>query len=231
SAARSLVTDDGLDPGRVHVVGCGRNIEPTASVTHDWTTPRFLFVGNDWRRKNGDGVVRAFRQLRETVPSARLDVAGVHPRLDVDGVAVHGPLRLDRSGDRERLADLFAGATCLVMPSFSEPFGIVYVEAASFGIPSIAGNVGGTSTSVGAGGVLVDPTDDAAIVGAMRWLADPAVAAETGALAARRADQFTWRKVAERLVRAAGVAVPGGRELAGFIEADTAGVDLEDMQP
>lgn len=231
SAARSLITDTGLDPGHVHVVGCGRNIEPTGTVTHDWSTPRFLFVGNDWHRKNGDGVMRAFLRLRNAVPNARLDVAGGHPRLNEDGVTAHGPLRLDSIGDRQRLADLFAGATCFVMPSFAEPFGIVYVEAASFGLPSLAGNVGGTTTSVGDGGMLVDPADDAAIFSAMLRLADPACTTELGARAGRRAEQFTWRKVAERLLRATGLPAPDGRELARFIEADTPDVNLKDVPP
>jgi hypothetical protein len=231
SAAQSLVADNGLAAVRVHVVGCGRNIEPTDTVSHDWSKPRFLFVGNDWNRKNGDAVIRAFRRLRTTMPVAQLDVAGGHPLLHEDGVNTHGPLRLDQAEDRARLAALFAGSTCFVMPSYAEPFGIVYVEAASFGIASIAGNIGGTTTSVGNAGVLVDPSDDTAILEAMQRLADPRCAAEMGARAAGRADQFTWRKVAERLLRATGLPAFDGRELAGFIEADPAGGELGENEP
>ena len=38
------------------VVGFGRNCEPRP-VPRDWREPRFLFVGVDWQRKNGEAVV------------------------------------------------------------------------------------------------------------------------------------------------------------------------------
>lgn len=220
AAARSLVIDDGLDARRVHVVGCGRNIEPDGPVERDWSAPRFLFVGNDWARKNGDAVLRAFTRLRADHPGAHLDVAGGHPPLDVKGVIAHGPLRLDQPADRQRLQSLFAGATCFVMPSRAEPFGIVYVEAASFGVPSIGSASGGPITAIGDGGVLVEPGDDEALLAAMRRLADPAEARRLGQRALARSTRFTWRKVAERLYRATGLPAPDGVALAEFLDAD-----------
>ncbi len=217
-AADALVDAHGIDRRRVHVVGCGRNIVPRGPVVHDWSTPRFLFVGNDWQRKNGPAVMSAFRTLRHRHPGARLDVAGGHPPLDAAGVRGHGQLRLDRPEDRRRLAALFTGATCLVMPSTVEPFGIVYAEAAGFGVASIAGNIGGTTTAVGAGGLLVDPTDHRALVDAMETMADPATAQRLGRLAAQRAPALTWRKVAERILRAAGIAPPDVGALAAFLD-------------
>lgn len=220
AAAQSLVADDGVDPHRVHVVGCGRNIEPDGPVEHDWSVPRFLFVGNDWARKNGQAVLRAFGRLRQVHPDAHLDVVGGHPPLDVGGVTPHGPLRLDRPADRGRLRSLFASATCFVMPSWSEPFGIAYVEAASFGVPSIAGTTGGTSTAVGDGGILVDPADDGALLAAMSELANPAEASRLGRRALARSARFTWRQVAQRLYRATGLAPPEGVELADFLDVE-----------
>ena len=153
-------------------------------------------------------------------------MVGGHPRLGVEGAVGHGQLRLDRPADRVRLAGLFSAATCLVVPSLSEPFGIVYVEAAAFGGPSIAGLVGGTATAVGDGGLLVDPRSDGAILDAMRRLADPPTAGRLGARARRRSVRFTWRQVAERLLRAAGLPHPHGAPLADFL--DDAGADAPD---
>lgn len=217
-AADALVREHGIDRQRVHVVGCGRNIVPRAPVVRDWSTPRFLFVGNDWRRKNGAGVLSAFAEVRRRHPDACLDVAGGHPPLDVPGVVGHGQLRLDRREDRRRLAALFTAATCFVMPSTHEPFGIVYAEAAGFGLPSIAGNIGGTATAVGAGGLLVDPGDQAALVGAMTTMTDPLTAQRLGRQAAQRAPAFTWRNVAQRMLRAAELHLPELGELAPFLD-------------
>jgi len=223
-AARSLVADHGLDAASVHVVGCGRNVDVAPPPARDWSTPRFLFVGNDWARKGGDTLLRCFARLRRERPDARLDLAGTHPPVDVEGVSGHGPLRFDQPASRARLERLFAEATCFVMPSRLEPFGIVYVEAAAAGLASIGTNRGGTATSIGDGGVLVDPNDDGALLDAMRRLADPTEAATLGACAQRRAEQFTWRKVAERLLRASGVTAGDDADLAPFVDQQPATV-------
>ena len=52
-----------------------------------------------------------------------------------------------------------------------------------------------------------DPDDDEALAAAMLEFSDPFVAASLGAKALRRAELFTWRKVAERILRA--LALPG----------------------
>lgn len=204
-AADALVAAHRIPAARVHVVGCGRNVEIEPPSERDWSTARFLFVGNDWARKNGDGVVRAFARLRDKVPSASLDLVGGHPPIDVDGVTGHGRLSFARATDRPALEALFAGATCFVMPSHLEPFGIVYLEAAAAGVPSIGTTRGGTATSVGDGGILVDPEDEDALVEAMVQMTDPDTAQAYGAAALRRSADFSWRKTTERIVAATGL--------------------------
>ena len=113
-AASSIISDYGIPPEKVHVVGVGRNFEPGGTALgHDWSPPRFLFVGREWERKNGPRVLAAFARLRTEVPDARLDVVGEHPPLRADGVVGHGVLRLDDGSDRGRLAELFAEADVL----------------------------------------------------------------------------------------------------------------------
>ena len=63
-AADSVIRDYGIAPAKVHVVG--HRLQPRAPAgERDWSRPRFLFVGMDWARKNGAGVLRAFARLRE----------------------------------------------------------------------------------------------------------------------------------------------------------------------
>jgi glycosyltransferase involved in cell wall biosynthesis len=202
-AARSVVEDYGIAPEKVHVVGVGRNHEPPAGP-RDWSSPRFLFVGREWERKNGPRVVRAFARLRRELPDATLDVAGHHPPLEEPGVTGHGFLRLSDPGDRARAEELFRRATCFVMPSLHEPSALAYVEASVAGLPIVGTVEGGSELLIGDGGILVDPRDDDALLDAMRRLADPATAERAGALARERSELFTWRKVAERLLRALG---------------------------
>jgi glycosyltransferase involved in cell wall biosynthesis len=205
--ADSVIGDYGIPPERVFVVGLGQNHAAGEPAPRDWSTPRYLFVGVDWERKNGPAVLGAFAAVRERIPAAQLDVVGGHPRIEQAGVVPHGPLSLARSADRERMAELYRRATAFVMPSLHEPAGIVYVEAAGAGVPSIGTTDGGAATMIGPGGVVVDPRDPEALLGAMLELADPETARRLGELAYRHSTLFTWERIAERLIRA--MAIPG----------------------
>ena len=179
------------------------NHEAPEPAARDWSVPRYLFIGIDWARKNGPVVLEAFAHVRERHPGARLDVVGGHPPIEQDGVMGHGRLSLVRPEDRARIAALYREATTFVMPSLHEPAGIVYLEAAGAGVPSIGTTNGGAATMIGPGGIVVDPLERDAIVEAMLTLADPDTARRLGGGPAphRHAQLFTWRKVAERLLQ------------------------------
>lgn len=201
-AARSVIEDYGQPPDRVKVVGVGPNLRPRPVPGRDWSRPRFLFVGLDWQRKNGARTVQAFAGVRERHPKAELHLVGRHPRIDVPGVIEHGPLSLRATADRARLETLFEQATCCVVPSVHEPAGHVYAEAGLAGIASIGTTNGGAGTIIGDAGLLVDPHSHEEIAAAMVRLADPQVAAALGARALARSKLFSWRAIAERLLRA-----------------------------
>jgi glycosyltransferase involved in cell wall biosynthesis len=201
ATADSISADYGIDADKIHVVWAGRNFEPRP-ISRDWSRPRFFFMGYDWERKNGRLVLQAFSRLKARVPDARLAVAGDHPRIDMEGVAAHGAVDFSDPSRRAHAESLFESATCFVMPSRFEPFGIVYVEAAAAGVPSIGTLVGGARDAVGEGGLLVDPTDENALVDAMATMCNPDRASAMGAAALKRAHLFTWKAVAQRMIDA-----------------------------
>ena len=164
-------------------------------------------MGKDWERKNGPAVVRAFERLRADIPEARLDLVGGHPPVDSPGVTGHGVMRLDDPVERGRLDQLFSRATCFVMPSLFEPFGLVFAEASAAGVPSIGTTVGGCADLLEGCGRVIDPSDEEALLAAMAELAVPAVAERLGLSARERAKAFTWAEVAGRVIRAL---EPGG---------------------
>jgi len=216
-AAESITKDYGIPVDKVHAVGVGANYEfgEGEAQERNWLKPRFLFVGKDWERKNGPAVVAAFEKVREKFPDARLDLVGGHLRIAQEGVIGHGLLAMAEPTDRAKLTALFNEATAFVMPSLHEPAGSVYIEAGAAGIPSIGTNNGGAATCIGDGGYVVDPASPGELIDAMLRLCNPATAKRLGALAREHAKQFTWRKVAERLVRALGIP---GLDLTGFAE-------------
>ncbi len=104
---------------------------------------------------------------------------------------------------QDELADWFAAATTVAVPSYNESFGLVAVEAQSVGTPVVAASVGGLTTVVdhGRSGLLVDSHDPRDWAAALRRiLSDPILRARLSAGALTQAADFTWDRTAERTV-------------------------------
>jgi len=199
-AADSVIHDYGIPESKVAVVGFGSNVtcEP---VPKDWERPRLLWVGVDWHRKGGDILLEAFSKA--AIPGARLDLVGHHPAVDVPNVRGHGVVR-----NTQRLRALFEQATLFVLPSRFEPYGIVFIEAASAGTPVLGTDTGGARYSVGPSGETVPPNDVDALVHAIRRMTDPQIAGSYVLPAIAHARQHTWDAVALRVIEAVTSAVP-----------------------
>jgi glycosyltransferase involved in cell wall biosynthesis len=199
----ALEAEYGVARERIAEVGIGANVVSPPVEGRDWSVARFLFIGVDWERKGGDRVLAAFRELRTAVPEAALELVGRTPGVSEPGVTDHGWIDMRTPDGLERLLAAFRRATCFVMPSRFEPFAIVHAEAGLAGVPSIGTTVGGVDAVIGPAGVTVPPGDHAALVRAMRELADPETARRYGEKAREHALRFTWenvvRRIAERL--------------------------------
>ncbi|QIB34270.1 glycosyltransferase [Ancylobacter pratisalsi] len=108
-------------------------------------TPRFLFVGRIAVEKRIDDLLQAFAGLVEVHPSAELVIVGsgaeearLRQLAQQLGVAERTQFTGPQSG--EALWDQYRRATCLALPSSSEPWGLVVNEALAFGCPVVASN-------------------------------------------------------------------------------------------
>lgn len=104
-------------------------------------------------------------------------------------------VHFQRPVGQDRLADWFRAASTLVMPSYSESFGLVAIEAQAAGTPVVAAAVGGLPVAVrdGVTGILVPGHNPAHYADALRrFVADPALTDRMGAAAARHAESFGW---------------------------------------
>ena len=102
------------------------------------------------------------------------------------------------------LSTFYRAADAVVVPSRSESFGLVALEAAACGTPVIASDVGGLTTLVdhGGSGFLVPDRDPVAFAArADEILADPRLAADLAAGGVRIARDYTWSTTAARLRR------------------------------
>lgn len=102
------------------------------------------------------------------------------------------------------LSTYYRAADVVIVPSRSESFGLVALEAAACGVPVVASAVGGLLTLVdhGGNGFLVpdrDPLAFARHIDAI--LSDPLRAARMGRIGGQRASRYTWHAAAARLRR------------------------------
>ncbi|MQA86121.1 MAG: glycosyltransferase [Streptosporangiales bacterium] len=96
---------------------------------------------------------------------------------------------------QDLLAEWYRAATAVVVPSYSESFGLVAIEAQACGTPVVAAAVGGLRTAIrdGVSGVLIDDHDPGRYADALRRIVgDPAWRKELSAGAVRHAERFGW---------------------------------------
>lgn len=148
----SVLTDYGIDPAKVTTAECGFDLTPWIAADRD--TPdrdplRCVFVGRPHARKGWDILLQAWKQVRNELPEARLEVVGFQAD-PVDGVTYRG-----RLSDTE-LQSLIGASRLLLMPSRIEGFGLVAAEAIAAGTPVVGCTVAGLRSVVDSGrsGVL-----------------------------------------------------------------------------
>jgi starch synthase len=159
--------------------------------------PTIVFVGTSMERKGGNTLVRLHQEyLRETCD---LVLVTRDPVADLPGVRVVSDLV---SGD-DRLWDILADADLMCFPSGMDQAPNVILEAGAAGLPVVASTVGSIPEMVvdGETGLLVEHTDEEALLAALRLLlADGVRRRRMGAAAhARIAECFDIRTTAARL--------------------------------
>lgn len=113
---------------------------------------KLLFVGVEWTRKGGDIALEVATALNHQGLETELHVVGCVPPVDAPSfVKVHGFINRTTPAGRSALADLFQSAHFLIFPTRADTFGVVISEAASFGVPTLATEVGGIASVVKAG--------------------------------------------------------------------------------
>lgn len=175
--------------------------------------PVVLFVGRIQALKGVDVAVQAFAALGR--PDATLLIVGGASGEDgaaelarvqrmVAQLGLSGRVQFVPPQQHHMLSTYYRAADVVWVPSRSESFGLVALEAAACGIPVVASAVGGLESLVDHGrtGYLVpgrDPEVFAKYTAAV--LDDPTLAAALGAEGAHRASRYTWSFAAARLRR------------------------------
>jgi D-inositol-3-phosphate glycosyltransferase len=224
--ARQLISGYDAAPDRVTVINPGVSLSVFRPGSQAEARQRLglpadgvviVFAGRVQPLKAPDLVLHTAARMIADDPSlaGRLTIAFVGGpsgagRADPDGLTelagrlgLAGLVRLEPPCPQPELANWYRAATLVMVPSYSESFGLVAVEAQACGTPVVAAAVGGLRTAVrdGVSGVLIDSRDPARYARAVRELiARPQTLARLSAGAREHASRFGWSATVDRLL-------------------------------
>jgi D-inositol-3-phosphate glycosyltransferase len=222
--AEQIASLYGADPGRIRIVplgvdhaffGPGHRPQARRALGLPMEGRLLLFVGRIQPLKCADAAVETLAQLNRpgdepyhlvivggpSGPHGEKSFQGLVDLADAHGVAdrVH---YIDPQ-PHELLSSYYRAADVCIVPSRSESFGLVALEAAACGTPVVASAVGGLTTLVDHGrtGFLVEDPTPARYADAVRRVFDePLVAERLSTASVLRARRYTWRAAAGALL-------------------------------
>ena len=187
------------------------------------------FVGRVQALKAPDLLLRAAAELAARCPerALRVLVVGGTSGAGADGIAGLRSLAAEL-GIAERvsflapraaedLVEVYRASDVVAVPSHSESFGLVALEAQACGTPVVAADVGGLGTAIadGVSGLLVGTHRTRDWADALATLVDdPARRAQFAAAAPAHAAHFSWDRTADGLLQ---TYADAGRERAGLL--------------
>ncbi|MFF0162275.1 D-inositol-3-phosphate glycosyltransferase [Streptomyces sp. NPDC005263] len=210
---RTEVVTPGVDTRTFHPADGRRAARARLGVPEGAFVP--LFAGRIQPLKGPDVLIRAVGALLQQAPGLRTRMhVPLVGGLSGTGLRAGGELQdmcarlgltdvihFESAVPQRELADWYRAADVLVVPSRSESFGLVALEAQACGTPVLAAAVGGLSAAVrdGGTGLLVPGHDPVEFAQRLLWFSrNPSEAALMGSAAVRHAERMSWRAAAER---------------------------------
>lgn len=217
---RSELATLGVAPERVTVVPNGLDAV-TVATSRPAAEPLLVAVSRLMPHKRLEHAIDVVALLRDRWPTLRLEIVGRGPWLErlrehahergvADRVLLHGWV------DEQEKHEILARSWVHLCPSVKEGWGIVVMEAAARGVPTVAyRSAGGVCESVREGltGLLTDDFDDF-LEGVERLLREPQLRARMGAAGREHASGYEWKRSVdafEEVIRGEGRQAPAVR--------------------
>ena len=213
---RDIVEHFGVPAGRIVAIPLGVSshyTRPADAVIaafrqqHHIGPHAIFYLGSIEPRKNLDRLIEAFAQLCAAMPQARPQLfigGGLGWMYDallarIQAMGLGEQIKLLGRVPEVDLPNWYAACTVFCYPSLYEGFGLPVLEAMACGAAVVTSNVTSLPEVVGEAGVMVDPTDTAALGRALQHtLEDEPLRQRLRQRAVLQAAKFTWKRVAEQ---------------------------------
>ena len=200
-----IVINPGVDP----VKELDKNLLQKVDNLLKTKSPRLITVSRFDKRKNHEKVIMAIRNLKQIYPDIIYICIGYGDEEEnlkklVEKLQLKQQVMFFKDISNDLKNALISKSNIFVMPSIVykksvEGFGIVYVEAAQYGIPSIGGKDGGASDAIvhGKSGLICDGNSLDEIYTSINSIIENKKYIEYGKNAKNLSIKFKWSKIIE----------------------------------
>ena len=214
---KNLAIDKGVDKNKVVVINPGVNpaeelnkkslekVERLLKIK----TPRLITVSRFDKRKNHEKVIMALRNLKQQYPDIIYICVGYGDEENnlkklVQELDLSSQVMFFKDISDDLKNSLLAKSDIFVMPSIIhktsvEGFGISYVEAAQYGVPSLGGKDGGATDAIDHNktGLICDGNNLDDIYSSLNSMIENKKHLELGKNAKDYVSKFQWEKIIE----------------------------------
>ena len=193
---------------KVCLIYNGIDCNLSAIYNANQTCNTVVFAGSLEEKKGVFSLIKAWREIVSTIPSARLLIYGRGSNKTIkllnDLIIMMAIKTIELKGFvlKEDLPGIYASASCAIFPSYAETFGMAPIEAMAVGCPTIftKRTSGPEIIDHGVNGLLVDPDNIQEIASAViSMLANRNQAIEMGKKGVKKVrDNFDIKLIAEK---------------------------------
>tara|TARA_Y100000389_G_scaffold50249_1_gene45947 strand:- start:44 stop:1123 length:1080 start_codon:yes stop_codon:yes gene_type:complete len=215
---KNLAINCGVDEGRITIINPG--VDPVQELNQNslkkvenllkYKTPRLITISRYDKRKNHEKVIMALRNLKQIYPGIIYICIGYgeeekNIKKLVEELNLKEQVMFFKDISNELKNSLLAKSDIFVMPSIIhkksvEGFGIAYVEAAQYSIPSLGGKDGGASDAIyhNKTGLICDGNNLDDIYSSLNSMIENKKYLEFGKNAKEYVSKFEWKKIIEK---------------------------------
>ena len=212
---KNLAINNGVETNRIIVINPGVNPGPELNKKSldkvesllKVKTPRLITVSRFDKRKNHEKIIMALRNLKQKHPDIVYMCIGDGDELDnikelVKELDLNAQVMFFNDISDDLKNSLLAKSDIFVMPSIIhktsvEGFGIAYVEAAQYGIPSLGGKDGGAADAIDHDktGLICDGSNLEDVYSSLDFMIENKRYIELGKNAKEYVAKFEWNKI------------------------------------